>query len=188
MAPRGRRSRVGPLTHIRREPGAWSVIVSRGGRRFVDYFSDAVWGGKGHALVAAQRFRDRLLLRIEPKTGVLRVPSGMGNTTGAVGVRLERHVVEGRVYERYVASWPDPEKGRQRRRFHVERYGRRQALALAVEAREAGVAHCHAQELARQREEAQRRLRQAAPLPRQVKDPLSRKGISMARRRPRRAK
>jgi hypothetical protein len=95
-----------------------------------------------------------------------------------VGVSLERYVVDGRVYDRYVAHWQDPEKGARRRRFLVGRYGKRQAFALAVEAREAGVAHNHAWLLARQREEARRRLREAPPLPRQVKDPRSRKGIS----------
>ena len=103
-----------------------------------------------------------------------------------VGVNLEAHVVEGRMYERYVAHWQDPQKGFQRRRFLVERYGREQALALAMEARKAGVAHRHLYEMARQCDEARRRLRKAPPLPRQVKDPLSRKGISMARRRLRR--
>jgi len=41
-----------------------------------------------------------------------------------VGVGLEPHAVDGRVYERYVARWQDPEKGLQRRRFLVEHYGR----------------------------------------------------------------
>jgi hypothetical protein len=55
-------------------------------------------------------------------------------------------------------------------------------------AREAGVARSHAYLVARQREEAEGRLQQAAPMPRPVKDPRSRQGISMARRRPRRVK
>jgi len=94
--------------------------------------------------------------------------------------------VGGRVYSRYVAHWQDPENGPQRRRFLVERYGRRAARALAIEARTVGVADSEARLLARQREEARRRLQTAAPMPRPVKNPRSRKGISMARRRPRR--
>ena len=165
------------------------MTVRRRGHNFGDYFPDAVWGGRDRALLAAQHFRDQLLLRIGPDTRVRRrSPKGTRNVTGVVGVRLERHVVEGRVYHRYVAHWPDPEKGTRRRRFLVERYGKEQARALAIEAREAGVAHSHAQQLARQCEEARRRLQEAPPMPRQVKDPLSRKGISMARRRPRRVK
>ena len=180
-------ARTESLTHIRREPGAWSVHVTRHGRVFADYFSDAVWGGRERALVAAERFRDRLLLRIEPDLRVRRrAPRGTRNATGIVGVRLERHVVDGRVYGRYVASWPDLDTGSKRRRFLIERYGKEEALALAVEARERGLAQSHARKLALQRQEAKRRLEQAPPLPRPVKDPLSRKGISMARRRPRR--
>ena len=125
--------------------------------------------------------------RIEPDTRVRRrVPRGVRSVTGVVGVSRERHMVDGRGYERYVANWQDPEKGPQRRRFPVQRYGREQALALAIEAREAGVARVHAEQLRRQREEARRRLRAAQPMPRQVRDPLSRKGINMGRRRPRR--
>ena len=64
--------------------------------------------------------------------------------------------------------------------FSTEREGA-QATAMARATRKAGVAHSHAYLLARQREEATRRLQKAAPMPRRVKDPLSRKGISMAR-------
>ena len=147
---RRRPIRIGPLTHIHRGPGAWSVTVMRRGHNFADYFGDAVWGGRERALVAAQRFRDQLLLRIGPDTRVRRqIPKGTRRRTGVVGVNLERHVVEGRAYERYVAHWQDPEKGTQRRRFLVQRYGKEQALALATEVREAGVAHKHAYQLAR---------------------------------------
>jgi hypothetical protein len=165
------------------------VSVTRTGNTFTDYFGDAVWGGRALALLAAQRFRDELLRRIDADTRIRRqIPKGTRSVTGVVGVSLERHVVGDRVYERYVAQWPDPEKGSRRQRFLVECYGRKQALVLATEAREAGVAHYHAYRLARQCEEATRRLRDAPPMPRQVKDPLSRKGISMARRRPRRVR
>jgi hypothetical protein len=81
------------------------VQVIRRGKVFADYFSDAVWGGRAKALVAAQRFRDELLLRIEPDTRVRRrAPKGIRCTTGAVGVSFERYVVDGRVYQRYVGA------------------------------------------------------------------------------------
>ena len=165
------------------------MTVIRRGHTYADYFGDAVWGGRARALLAAQHFRDQLLQRIGPDTRARRqIPKGTRSETGVVGVSLERHVVGGRVYGRYVAHWQDPEKGPQRRRFLVEHYGKQRALALAMDAREAGVAHSDAYHRARQREEASRRLRKAPPMPRQVKDPLSRKGISMARRRSRRVK
>jgi hypothetical protein len=105
----------------------------------MDYFGDAVWGGRARALLAAQHARDELLRRIDPDQRVrCRTPRGSRSRTGAVGVSLEVHVVDGRIYHRYVAHWQDPEKGSQRRRFLVERHGEEQALALAIGAREAG--------------------------------------------------
>lgn len=71
-----------------------------------------------------------------------------------VGVSLELHVVDGLAYERYVACWQDPQQGLRRRRFLVERYGKERARALAIDAREMGVAQRHAQQLGLQREEA----------------------------------
>jgi len=161
----------------------------RRGRRHSDYFGSAVWGGRALALLAAQRRRDELLLRIEPDTRERRrIPQGRRSKTGLVGVSLETHVVGRRTYRRYVARWQDEETGLHRRRFQVEHHGKDRALALAIRARKQGVAQRRASMLARQHEEAAERLRKAAPMPRQVKHPLSRKGISMARRRPRRAK
>jgi hypothetical protein len=180
---------VASLTNIRREPGAWYVQIWRRGRHFADYFSDAVWGGRAQALVAAQRFRDELLLRIEPDTRVRRrKPKGARTRTRVVGVTLEPHVVDGRVYERYVATWRDPERGTLRRRFLVQRYGKKEALALAIEARERGVSESRRRWRELQRTGARERLRQAPPMPLPVKDPRTRQGISMARRRPRRGR
>jgi hypothetical protein len=182
-------TRIGPRTNIHEEPEGWSVRVRRQGHVLSDYFGNAVYGGRAQALLAAQHFRDRLLLQIEPDTrSRRRIPRGCRSKTGVVGVSLERHKVEGRVYRRYIAQWEDAETGSQRRRFLVEHYGEERALALAVEAREAGVARRRAYLLARQRQEARERLQETPPLPHLVKDPLSRKGISMARRRPRRLK
>jgi hypothetical protein len=165
------------------------VKVRRGGRDFVDYFGDAVFGGRARALLAARHGRDDLLRRIEPDLRVRRrAPRGRRSKTGVVGVSLEPHVVDGRVYHRYLAHWQDAEKGPQRRRFLVEHYGDEEARARAIAAREAGVARSRAYLLGLQLEEAERRLKTLGPKPTPVKDPRSRGGISMARRRPRRAK
>jgi hypothetical protein len=176
--------RVGPFTHIREEPEGWSVGVVRHHHRIQDYFGNAVYGGRSKALIAARRFRDRLLLRVDPDTRAQRRPP-KGHRTGVPGVTLERYMVEGRAYQRYVASWVDPEKGRQRRRLSVLRHGKERARALAMEAREKGAAHARGVLLARQREEARKRLAKSPPQPRRVKHPLSRKGIRMPPRRPR---
>lgn len=186
--PRRRRRRrtIGPLTNITRGPGAWSVHVTRQGRTFTAWFSDAVWGGRQRSLVEARYFRDQLLLRIDPDTRVRRrPPRGTRRGTKMVGVRVEPHVVEGRAYRRAVGEWVDEDGIVRRRRFLVQRYGLEHARRRAAAARKAGVAETRRILLARQRGDAAWRLANAPPRPRQVRDPRSRKGISMARRRPR---
>lgn len=185
-----RPTRVGPLTNIHKEPEGLSLRVRRGGHDFTDYFGDAVYGGREKALLAAQRARDELLRRIDPDQRVRRRSAkGRRSKTGVVGVSREAYVVGGHRYRRYVAQWQDPETGRpRRRRFLVECYGEARAKALAIEARQEGVARARAYMLARQREGAKMRLQEAAPRPRPVKDPRSRKGISMGRRQGRHAR
>jgi hypothetical protein len=189
MPKERRRRNASAFWNVRRQPEGWLVAVIRRGETVSDYFGDAVYGSRAKALRAAQHFRDRLLLRIPPDTRVRRrMPRGLRSKTGVLGVSIEAYKVSGRVYHRYVACWQDFEKRPRRRRFLVERYGEERALALATKAREEGVARSHEQQLARQREAARRRLAAAGPPPRPVRDPRSRKGISMARRRPRRTK
>jgi hypothetical protein len=187
-ATSGRRKATGSFRNIHAEPAAWTVVVVRKGLHHIKYFSHAVWGGRDLALVAARRCRERLLKRIDPDTRVRRRhPRGRSHSTDVVGVSREEYVVEGLEYCRYVACWQNAEGRMRRRRFSVGRYGETGAKARAVRARQAGVARAHAVRMARQRQEAALRLKLAPPMPSQVKDPLSRKGISMARRRPRRA-
>ncbi|MEW6752822.1 MAG: AP2 domain-containing protein [Candidatus Latescibacterota bacterium] len=161
------------------------MTIIRAGRSSPGYFADATYGGRRAALVAAQRYRDELLLcRVPPDTRIPRwPPKNKRHTTGVLGVSRETYRVNGRAYQRYVATWPDPEHGTQRRRFAVRRYGRRRARELAIAARQAGVAHACAVFLARQRAEAALRLKHAPPPPEQVKDPRARRGIRMPPRR-----
>jgi AP2 domain len=179
---------VGPLTHISRSERdqAWVVDIIRAGRHYDGHFADAVWGGRRQALIAAQRHRDELLLEIEPALRVRRreARGRPPHSTGIVGVTFERQVVRGRAYERYVATWPGKDGVNKRQSFNVLKYGKRLAKALAIEARENAIDELRKAELARQREAARMRLR-SLPTSVQLKDPRSRKGISMARRRPR---
>jgi hypothetical protein len=155
----------------------------RGGRNHNGHFADAVYGGKRQSHIAAQRFRDLLLRRIEPDTRVRRkVPRGSRNETDKVGVAFEEYVVGGRLYERFVAQWQDADGRHRRRRFGVGPYGRRGAFALAVEGRKEGVAQSRAVQRARQREGALQRLAAAPSEPRQLKDPKSRKGTRIRHR------
>jgi hypothetical protein len=179
-----RPTRAGPLTNIRRDREAWSVYVTREGKSYPGYFSDAVYGGSARSLIAAKRFRDVLLKRIAPDTRVRRrIPRGVKSETGIVGVTLERYLVGGVEYERAVASWQDADGNHVRRRFSTGERGKAKAIALAKEAREQGVALARNERRARQRAEAARRLANEKPMPRQLKAPSSRKGIKMPVRR-----
>jgi hypothetical protein len=158
--------------------------VTREGQSHSDYFPDAVYGGKRQALIAARRYRDEILSRIEPDTRVRRKPPrDSRNQTGHVGVELEEYEVDGRYYERYVAHWRDADGRPRRSRYSVGRYGKDGALELAVRTREGGVAQARAILRDRQRAEAQERLADAPPRPPRVKNPLSRKGIRMPPRK-----
>ncbi len=173
-------------TNIHRDDrGAWDVHITREGKLYTGHFPDAVWGGREKSYLAARRFRDGLLRRIEPDTRVRRrVPRGVRSETGVVGVILERYFVEGREYERFIANWRDADGRTKRRRFSVGRYGEQRAFELAVEARTRGVGESRAIQLARQREDARSRLLIAPAMPRKVKDPKSRKGMRMPPRNP----
>lgn len=181
-------TRVRSHTNIHRDDrGAWDVHITREGKLYTGHFADAVYGGREKSYLAARRFRDGLLRRIEPDTRVRRrVPRGSQSETGVVGVMFERYLVEGREYERFVADWKDPEGQSRRRRFSVGLYGKRGAFERAKEERRRGVAHTRDLLLARQREEAYNRLAAAPAMPRMVKDPKSRRGIRMPPRRRRR--
>lgn len=175
---------MGPFTNIYREPGAWAVRALRGGKPHVGHFADATYGGKRKALIAARRFRDRLLRFIEPDIRVRqRVPKGSRNETRKVGVAFEVYDVDGRRYQRYIAHWKDEDGRSQRRRFAVGKYGDALAYKLAAMARDEAVERIRTVLRARQLAEAKHRLTDAPPPPRQVKDPRSRKGMRIRRRK-----
>lgn len=174
---------VAPRTNIFRGRGAWVVRVMRGRQNHCGHFADAVYGGERQAHIAARHFRDHLLRRIEPDARVRKkVPRGSRSETHQVGVNFEEYVVGGRSHERFIAHWKDADGRPKRRRFAVGRYGRVGALALAVEARNEGVAQSRAVRRAREREEALERIATAPPKPRPLKDPKSRKGMRMPSR------
>jgi hypothetical protein len=117
-------------------------VAKRQGRRYGRrYFSDKP-GGRHAALARAREYRERLLATLPKANKIKR--TYRTNTTGEIGVaRVKERTRSGRVFVRYVATWPTDTGGVYRRAkasFSVDLYGEIGAKRRAVKARRAGVA------------------------------------------------
>ncbi len=117
----------------------WQVRLQRRGVKYGKFFGDGVFGGVDRSLIAAKRWRDRLLERLEGEEMVRICTRSTRNRSGVVGVSKVSVVTNGTTYEFWQATW-SPEKGRRRCvKFSIRRYGDQEAFRLAVLAREEGV-------------------------------------------------
>lgn len=111
----------------------FAVQVTRRGLRYQRFFRDQ--GGRAATLQRAVRFRDRLLLSLPP-------PRRFHTTsrvckTGVIGVVLRRELTrQGRPVRFYKAIWHDAHGQSRSRTFSVQKYGKKEAFALARETRE----------------------------------------------------
>jgi hypothetical protein len=102
------------------------------------YFSDKP-GGRAASLRRARAWRDAQIAALPPPVKLKRHFSL--NKTGIIGVALVRDVnKKGKILERYAASLPLAAGGNRKRSFAIGKYGRREALRLAIQARDRGVA------------------------------------------------
>jgi len=115
----------------------WVVSTKRRGKRFTRYFSDHPHGRR-QALRAARAFRDKLVSKLPAPTKIKR--RYVRNTTGMIGVaRVKERTRAGRLFVRYVASWPKHDAKRGKASFSIGLYGEKEAFRLAVSARRAGL-------------------------------------------------
>jgi hypothetical protein len=126
-----------PLVGIyRRERGRktdWSVFIKRDGRSLAKSFSDRRYGSKAAALLAAQRYRDKLLKENPPlskRAFCMKVKRS--NTSGVAGVWRE---VRSNGYARWVANTALASGRRLLETFSVDRHGEAQAKDMATAAR-----------------------------------------------------
>jgi hypothetical protein len=120
----------------------WQVRIQGKGVRFGRFFSDAAWGGREAALLCAERYRDRLVARLERRkadasasTRSHTLPTSR-NRSGMVGVaRIVQRSAAGVEYYFWQASWTAPDGTRETVRFSVQKHGEEIALTLACEAR-----------------------------------------------------
>lgn len=144
-----------PQRNVNRSNEGWIVRIMRQGTIHQRYFADGIHGGQALALDAANAYSAwlRESLRSSATSAATRL---RGNTTmpapsigkprkigpsGVVGVTRATHRdASGNTTDCWVAEWPPTHPGCiKRRSFAIRRYGEAEALALAIEARQAAM-------------------------------------------------
>lgn len=120
----------------------WQVRIQWRGVRMGRFFSDSAWGGREAALLCAERYRDRLVARLDRRNAGVRASPrshtspAARNQSGVVGVsRIVQRSAGGVEYSFWQASWTTPEGTRETVRFSIRKHGEEVALSLACEAR-----------------------------------------------------
>ncbi len=122
----------------------WEVRIQRRGKRWEKFFADNRYGGKRAALQHAKAFRDGIEDYLPPfSTRERSRRPSIRNRSGMVGVRQIKHIdVRGEyeyTYYFWVAQWTDGAGKRKTRSFSCHKYGDKEALRLAISARNQGV-------------------------------------------------
>lgn len=125
---------------------AWRVSLRRQGKLHVKNFPDKKYGGKRKAQQAAKLYRDDII-RDNPPTTRKQFCATVrrNNTSGIPGVYTygKRYALkDGSIREtRYwEAHWPVGENGSAKASFSYNTFGEEKAKALAIQARQAGIA------------------------------------------------
>ena len=116
----------------------WLVRILRGTERRSRFFSDKTHGGKAKSKKKAEACYQAWVAEMQPPIST-RDKITKRNSTGVVGVHLATETDPRYTdcqYVSYVASWMTEDKQRRNIRFLVNKYGKKNALALATIARE----------------------------------------------------
>ena len=116
----------------------WLVRILRGTERRSRFFSDKTHGGKVKSKKKAEACYQSWVAEMEPPIST-RDKITKRNSTGVVGVHLATESDPRYTdcqYVSYVASWMSEDRVRRNIRFLVNKYGKKNALALATLARE----------------------------------------------------
>lgn len=120
---------------------SWLVTVQRRGRVHSRHFTDAVYGGKRHALEAAIRYRDVLLTSLRPLTRPeicrIRKRNNRSGISGVTRIDAWENSRGRRVHRRYwLAQWPVGNGKASKKKFSIKHYGEREARQRAVHVRQ----------------------------------------------------
>ena len=116
----------------------WLVRILRGSEKRSRFFSDKAHGGRAKSKKKAEECYQAWVAEMQPPNST-RDKITRRNSTGVVGVHLATETdprYKDCLYVSYVASWMNEERRRCNIRFLVNKYGKKNALALATIARE----------------------------------------------------
>jgi len=121
-----------------RHTDGFMVRLCRNGKHINEFFSDVRWGSKTKALKAANARYQELLDEHGPAVTSFKGRITARNTSGLVGIHVA-HGADNRwpecEYWAYCASWVNEDGTRSKISFSWNKYGEREALALATIAR-----------------------------------------------------
>ena len=126
---------------------AWTVTVQRRGRIFRKYFTDGIYGSRRAAYDAVVAYRATLTQQHRPFTRREFVQiKKRNNQSGHVGISkywsVEQTPQGTRRRAYWIATWtPEIAGQRKQRKFSIEKYGYKGALALAKDTRARAVAN-----------------------------------------------
>ena len=115
----------------------WNVRVTFKGKTTHKYFPDKSCGGKNKALKLAREYRDGVVMKL-PKAKQESVSRAQRKVrqSGVTGVtHVVSTAVGGKSYEYWQAAWDASDGARRTAKFSISRYGNKEALELAIQAR-----------------------------------------------------
>ncbi len=108
------------------------VRITRSGRQYAKFFSDARYGGQQRAFEFAQRYFDELSAKLPLQSQAGR--KSVRNRSGIVGVNRSKSTRKGYTYE-YWQAWWGSGSYRKSAKFSIKKYGTEKAKELAIQAR-----------------------------------------------------
>lgn len=115
----------------------WQVRLQRHGEKTTRFFSDRQFGDHGDSFLAAQQWRDQILLQWQQLNRARTCEVSPRNASGVVGVsRVVIKATNGNEYYFWQATWCPSPGMRKSIKFSVKKHGDQIAYQLAIEARQ----------------------------------------------------
>lgn len=140
--PRNSSSRKGitRIENYKRRADGWWVRLQRNGVKYSAFFKDSDYASKWVALNVARNYFLKLSREHPRSRKDYAERKTSRSRSGIVGVRKVVKERKGHEYEFWIATW-SPKMGANQKckAFSIDRYGKREAKRLAIEARKKGL-------------------------------------------------